>query len=367
MKTTPPFLHHLNKQPLFIHSFIHSFIHPSILPIIQSFSTINHNSIKSFSKIEQTQSMQSMQSIQSINSINSIQPPTNPTKPPNQPSMDNRPKCPFGAKCYRKNPQHFQDMSHPDDHPGIGVLPYPSHVQAKILKKKLADSLDLTSMVGFFSTNCGLDAHAIDQLIQSIEKEGGRVSANLSSRVTHLIVAKGKMPTASEMGFGKIVTVEDVEKAVLDASLMPNIRVDAPVVPTKTLAKKMLAKKNVRKIVRKKLNVSASIKSKRAGLVFPVTRVHNRLRKGRFGASRVGTGAAIYTAAVLEYMTAELLELAGNATRDSGRKRIIPRHIMLAVGCDEELAEFLKDVAIPGAGTMPHIHSAIVGPKKNKK
>jgi len=71
-------------------------------------------------------------------------------------------------------------------------------------------------------------------------------------------------------------------------------------------------------------------KSSRAGLHFPVGRIGRFLRQGKY-ASRIGVGAAVYLTAILEYLTAEVLELAGNAARDSKKTRIIPRHIQLAV------------------------------------
>ena len=105
-------------------------------------------------------------------------------------------------------------------------------------------------------------------------------------------------------------------------------------------------------------------KSAKAGLTFPVARIGRFLRKGRY-AKRVGSGAPVYMAAVLEYLTAELLELSGNAAKDNKKTRINPRHIQLAIKNDEELNKFVGHATITQGGVMPNIHSALI--KKSAK
>ncbi|PQQ11493.1 histone H2AX [Prunus yedoensis var. nudiflora] len=80
-------------------------------------------------------------------------------------------------------------------------------------------------------------------------------------------------------------------------------------------------------------------------------------------AERVGAGAPVYLSAVLEYLAAEVLELAGNAARDNKKNRIVPRHIQLAVRNDEELSKLLGSVTIANGGVLPNIHQTLL-PKK---
>ena len=81
--------------------------------------------------------------------------------------------------------------------------------------------------------------------------------------------------------------------------------------------------------------------------------------------ARLGAGAPVYLCAVLEYLCAEILALAGNAARDNKKSRIIPRHIQLAVRNDEELNKLLGGVTIASGGVLPNIHAVLL-PKKSK-
>ena len=74
----------------------------------------------------------------------------------------------------------------------------------------------------------------------------------------------------------------------------------------------------------KTANKKAVSRSAKAGLQFPGGRIARYLKQGKY-AARVGAGAPVYLAAVLEYLTAEVLELAGNASRDNKKTRCVAR------------------------------------------
>ncbi|MBA0637503.1 hypothetical protein Godav_022081 [Gossypium davidsonii] len=92
--------------------------------------------------------------------------------------------------------------------------------------------------------------------------------------------------------------------------------------------------------------VSRSVK---AGLQFPVGRIGRYLKKGRYS-QRVGTGAPVYLAAVLEYLAAD----------DHSK------HVLLAVRNYEELRKLLAGVTIAHGGVLANINPILL-PKKNEK
>jgi len=100
-------------------------------------------------------------------------------------------------------------------------------------------------------------------------------------------------------------------------------------------------------------------RSKKAGVVFPVSRIRRYLQDGTY-APTIRYGAAVYMAGVLEYLVAEVAELAGNSARDNKRKRIIPRDICLAVRNDEELNKICGNVTIASGGVIPLLHEVLL-------
>jgi histone H2A len=107
--------------------------------------------------------------------------------------------------------------------------------------------------------------------------------------------------------------------------------------------------------------------SKRAGLIFSVNKFKKSIKKS-YNNVRLGPGASVYLTAVLEYLTAELLDLSGDVCFNFKKNRITPRFIMMAVKQDIELNELLKGVTISESGVLPIVNKVItLKPEERKK
>ncbi|KAJ0004854.1 hypothetical protein NQD34_011068 [Periophthalmus magnuspinnatus] len=115
-----------------------------------------------------------------------------------------------------------------------------------------------------------------------------------------------------------------------------------------------------------KKKLTKTSRSARPGVLFPVGRMMRYLRNTTHK-YRIGIGAPVYMAAVIEYLAAEILELAGNAARDNKKGRITPRHIKLAVANDEELNQLLRGVTISNGGVLPRIHPELLSKKRGTR
>ncbi|CAJ1008363.1 putative C-terminus of histone H2A [Leishmania naiffi] len=105
-----------------------------------------------------------------------------------------------------------------------------------------------------------------------------------------------------------------------------------------------------------------------AMLLFPRGLIGRLLRAGQY-ARRVSASGAVYMSAVLEYLTAELLEMSVKAAAQSPKKprRLTPRIMMTAVRHDEDLNSLLKHVTLSRSGVVPSLHKAITKKKGGKK
>lgn len=107
-------------------------------------------------------------------------------------------------------------------------------------------------------------------------------------------------------------------------------------------------------------------RSERARILFSPARAEKFFSKYD---KRIGLGTPIYLAVVLEYITAEILELSGNASRDDKKVKIKTRHIFMSVANDPELSKLFSDlkISIPGSGVVPYIDARLLPTREDRQ
>lgn len=109
--------------------------------------------------------------------------------------------------------------------------------------------------------------------------------------------------------------------------------------------------KKINKVIRKTNSYKEKEKKKirissKLDLIFPVSRIRRKLKEN-IQSERYSVTAAIFLTSVLQYMCAEILDVAGNTMKEIGDKRILPKHLLKGIKCDLELKEFYESVVIP--------------------
>ncbi|KAG5443012.1 Core histone macro-H2A.1 [Clonorchis sinensis] len=105
-------------------------------------------------------------------------------------------------------------------------------------------------------------------------------------------------------------------------------------------------------------------KAERSGLTFPVARIWRYMKRHySFRRRRISITASVYLTAVMEYLTREVTELAGDLTIKAKRKLLTPRNIMLAIANDEELQKGFSSIVLPFSGVVPRFNKAMLSGK----
>lgn len=113
----------------------------------------------------------------------------------------------------------------------------------------------------------------------------------------------------------------------------------------------------------KKKKVSKS-RSQRAGLTMPVSKLNRHLRDKKQAKHRVGAGAPVYLAAVLEYAAAEIWELSCNQL--GSRKRVTVQDVMSAIRNDTEMNQLFNGCACFSGDRVKDVRKAITLPEDDK-
>lgn len=118
----------------------------------------------------------------------------------------------------------------------------------------------------------------------------------------------------------------------------------------------------------KEYTTKGNTRQNKAGIIFPPSITEKFLRNFGYSKIMVTTCAPVCLAAVIEYITAEIIELASNFAKDNKRIRLTIRDLEMGIRNDSELNELFnkQNIYFLGGGSVPFIHESLLS-KKTKK
>lgn len=191
--------------------------------------------------------------------------------------------------------------------------------------------------------NMGRDLKMSQNALEQISSLLNVVGSRLVDDASNLCIVKPSKQSKSSKIHVKRLSAREIQSAV-KLNFTEGLAKNAVSEGTKAIVKHTSS--HTVKTAKKKSSAD------KAGITFPPSRAENMIRLRH--TSSVGKEAPVYLAGVLDYLTAEIIELAGNACINMKRKTISPRCIQVAILNDEELASLMHtiDWSVAGGGVM---------------
>jgi histone H2A len=197
----------------------------------------------------------------------------------------------------------------------------------------------------------------INKALKQVSKN--EITTNAKSQLNNLLIILAKL--ISEKSLELVIIAK--KKTLSTKELENSISLLFPGELKKVMIEE--GQKSINKFNDKEENKGSSRQNK-AGILFPPSVCEKFLRK--FGTSNILVTAEspVYMASVLEYFTAELLDLASSISNSNNRVRITVRDLEIAVRTDEEFRTFFNtwNISFLGGGVIPFINPALTNKKK---